>query len=108
MELVLRLNEAEAYHSMGLFVESLGVYEQILSDIPDLPAHSQEKIGEKMDRLTREIADLEKEASRKVSSEDLSFIKETLDIDEDVSAILDSANSFKELGLFGEAISEYE
>ena len=45
---------------------------------------------------------------RKLSTEDLSYIKETLSIDEDVSAVLDSAFAFKELGLFSEAGSEYE
>ncbi len=107
-EFVSRLNEAQAYHSMGLFVESLGVYEQILSDISELPPHSQEKVREKIRCLEKEIAEVEKEASRKMSSKDLAYIKKTLAIDEDVSAALDGAKSFKELGLFGEAGSEFE
>ena len=103
-----KINEADVYQSMGLIAEAAVIYEQILSDMPDLDSKKQEEIKEKLERLEKKSAHMEQEASKKISSQDLSYIKKALAIDEDVSAVLDSAVAFKELGLFTEASSEFE
>jgi len=103
-----KINEADVYQSMGLLAEAMDIYQQILSDRPDLESHKQDELKKKMKQLEKKNERLEKEASKEISSEDLSYIKETLAIDDDVSAVLDSAFAFRELGLFSEACSEYE
>jgi len=103
-----KINEADVYQSMGLIAEAMDIYQQILSDGPDLDSHKQDELKKKMEQLEKKSERLEKEASKEISSEDISYIKKTLAIDDDVLAVLDSAFAFKELGLFSEACSEYE
>lgn len=97
IDLGLRLHEAEVYYSMGLLGESLRTYEQILLDI-----------RERITALRKESGDPERKEATKMSSEELSIIKEVLTSHENVSEILDSASAFTELSLFKEAIAEYE
>ncbi|MCD4715606.1 MAG: GspE/PulE family protein [Desulfobacterales bacterium] len=108
MDVNTRIKEAEVYHSMGLTVESLGIYEQILSERPELDAKGYETITEKISRLKKEIADREVTDKQLVSAEDVSAFKESLSGCEEIPAIIDSASAFKELGLLGDAVSEYE
>ena len=103
-----KINEAEVYQSMGLIAEAIAIYEQILSDMPGLDPQKQKEVQGKLKLLETKKTHLEKESTEELSSEDLSYIKETLSLDEDVSAVLDSAFAFKELGLFSEASTEYE
>ncbi|MBW1870151.1 MAG: hypothetical protein JRI73_12980 [Deltaproteobacteria bacterium] len=107
-DLESRLNEAKMYNSMGLHADSIGVYEKILSDFPELPSHTQKKISEKIEHLKNRISDLVHLDIEKVSVDHMSIIKKTLTSHENVQSILDSASAFKELGLFEEAIDEYE
>ena len=108
MDVDTKIKEAEVYSSMGLAVESLGVYEQILSDNPDLDLEGLNIISKKIGLLKKEIADREKTDGHIVSAEEVSAFKESMSGCEEVPAILDSASAFKELGLFGDAVSEYE
>ncbi len=103
-----KMNEAEVYQSMGLIAEAIAIYEQLLSDKSDLDPEKQKQIETKLKLLETKNAHLEEQTTEKLSTADLSYIKETLSLDEDVSAVLDSAFAFKELGLFSEASSEYE
>jgi len=103
-----KINEADVYQSMGLIAEAIQIYNQVLTETPNLDSHIQDELRKKLETLEKKNETLEQEASKKISSEDLSYIKEALSIDEDVSAVLDSAFAFKELGLFSEACSEYE
>jgi type II secretory ATPase GspE/PulE/Tfp pilus assembly ATPase PilB-like protein len=108
LDIESKLNEAETYRSMGLLEESVVVYEDILSQIPELAPSRQEDIREKIDALQREIEDLDRADADAVTAEDIALVKETLAISDDVSAIMESAASFKELGLYREALAEYE
>jgi len=102
-----RVKEAEIYSSQGLYVESLEIYEEILSDTPDLTPDMQAIISEKIDLIKKEIVELEKEGPE-ISSEDLSLLKESWATEEGESVleILDSASALKELGLFKDAVEE--
>ncbi len=103
-----RINEAEVYRSMGLLMESLDVYEKILSDISESDFENQEIVKEKITQIREEILVEEQANKQGVSSEDISILKKTLPDNEDVQAILTSAAAWKELGLYGEAVAEYE
>jgi type II secretory ATPase GspE/PulE/Tfp pilus assembly ATPase PilB-like protein len=103
-----KIKEAEVYHSMGLLTESLGVYEQALSAVPEQDSDGQEKIKEKIILLKKEIAAQDEADKQNLSAKDISNFKKTLANDANIPAIIDSASAFKDLGLYGEAIAEYE
>ncbi len=103
-----RIKEAKAYQSMGLFSESIAVYEQILMDVPDLDPEAKTEIEQAMAAIHEDLDLAEDENIQGLSSEDLSIIKKTLSSEEGASAILDSASAFMELGLYTDALSEYE
>ncbi|UCH21959.1 MAG: Flp pilus assembly complex ATPase component TadA [Deltaproteobacteria bacterium] len=113
-ELDTRLNEAEVCRSMGLYDESLSIYEQLLSLIPEKDARTTETIKKKIDAVKQEMADRTHTESSRVTAEDISMLKKKLSGQEsgrDIlsgQTLLDSAASFKELGLYVEAINEYE
>jgi type II secretory ATPase GspE/PulE/Tfp pilus assembly ATPase PilB-like protein len=102
-----RINEAEVCRSMGLYVDSLNIYESILSAASPQDTEVQESIKERISLLKKEIADLEETKSNGVSPEDISMLKETFTGLGGISEILDSASAFQEMGLHGEAVTEY-
>ena len=106
IDIDLKIREAETYRSQELFAESLEIYEKILSVSTELDSDIGKTIQEKIALLKEEIERLEKEAPS-LSDQDISYLKETLDSEETAHAILTSASSLKELGLFREAVEEY-
>lgn len=102
-----RVKEAEVYHTMGLYSESLDIYSRILEDETDLDPQTREDIESKLNLVKQDIEKLEAAEGAPLSTEDLTLIKETLGDLEDPSVIHTSARSFKELGLHNEAIEEY-
>ena len=106
IDIDLKIREAETYRSQELFAESLEIYEEILSVSTELDSDIGKTIQEKIALLKEEIERLEKEAPS-LSDQDISYLKETLDSEETAHAILTSASSLKELGLFREAVEEY-
>ncbi len=104
-----RLKEADVYHSMGLPKESLHLYEGILASISSSENDVYPNILEKIDILKQEIRDKYPEEFEGLSDEDVTGIQEALSpVDENAWAINDCAFAFKELGLYREAIAEYE
>ena len=103
-----KINEAEAYRSMGLFMESLDVYEKILSKLDKSNPAKRDGIMENIDRLKEEIAGQETVYEKTASPEDILHFKKTVSKHESVTAILGSASAWKELGLYGEAAEEYK
>jgi type II secretory ATPase GspE/PulE/Tfp pilus assembly ATPase PilB-like protein len=109
-----RLNEAEVCRSMGLYDESISIYEQILAGLPDNDAKIQKKIKKKIDTVKHEMSNRKQTDTSRGTAEDISMLKKTLSSQQagrDIlsgQALLDSAASFKELGLYVEAINEYE
>ncbi|UCH08557.1 MAG: type II/IV secretion system protein [Deltaproteobacteria bacterium] len=108
MNLESKINEAEVYRSMGLLVESLGVYESVLSGLPTSDIENQDKIKQKITQVKKELVEQEQLDKQDVSSEDISILKNGASEEEDVQAVLASAAAWKELGLYGEAVAEYE
>lgn len=109
MDIDSRVKEAEVYYSMGLPKESLIIYEQILPGIPSDEEKSQEKIREKIDLIKQEIKEKYDEEDVELISKEISGIQESLTaVEDNAPAIYDCAFAFKELGLYNEAIAEYE
>jgi hypothetical protein len=102
-----RINEAEVCRSMGLFAESLAIYEKALPSVAPHQSEIQETIKNRIDLLKQEIAKEEGSAVPGMSSKDLSFIRDAISGAGDISAIVDSASAFQEMGLLGEAVAEY-
>ena len=102
-----RINEAEVCRSMGLFSDSLSIYEKILGNVSPQDAQTYEKIQKRIRLLKQEIDNLEDSGPKGVSAKELNMLRERLSNQGDVPAILDSATAFKEMGLHVEAIAEY-
>jgi type II secretory ATPase GspE/PulE/Tfp pilus assembly ATPase PilB-like protein len=102
-----RINEAEVCRSMGLYGDSLNIYESILSIVSPQDGQVQDKIKKRIGLLKKEIADQEETKPKGVSAKDISMLKKSFTSQGDVSEILDSASAFQEMGLHGEAIAEY-
>ncbi|MDJ0887335.1 MAG: hypothetical protein QNI89_08550, partial [Desulfobacterales bacterium] len=103
-----KINEAEVCFSMGLFIEALSIYEQVLKEFPDLESEKLHAVEEKIVNIKKEIEEKEKDEAGSVSSEEISMLKKSLSGQEDIPAIVDSASAFKDLGLFEEALAEFE
>ena len=102
-----RINEAEVCRSMGLYDDSLSIYESILSIVSPQDGQVQDKIKQRIGLLKKEISDQEDTKPKGVSAKDISMLKKSFTSQGDVSEILDSASAFQEMGLHGEAIGEY-
>lgn len=104
-EIDSKIKEAEVYHSMGLIQESLNIYEELLSGASRFNPQDLKTIKEKVHFLKEEMKDSKKSRTKDISSKDIDIIRSS---HSDISDVLDSAAAFKELGLFQEAIVEYE
>ena len=102
-----RINEAEVCRSMGLFSDSLSIYEKILGSVSPQDTQTHDKIQKRIRLLKQEIDNLEDSGPKGVSDKELNMLRERLSNQGDVPAILDSATAFKEMGLHAEAIAEY-
>ncbi len=102
-----KINEAEVCRSMGLFEDSLSIYEKILGSVSPQDTQTYGKIEKRIRLLRQEIDSDEQPGPKGVSQKDLTMLRERLSSQGDVPAILDSASAFKEMGLYGEAIPEY-
>jgi type II secretory ATPase GspE/PulE/Tfp pilus assembly ATPase PilB-like protein len=102
-----RINEAEVCRSMGLFSDSLSIYEKILGKVSPQDTQTHDKIEKRIRLLKHEIGTHEVTTPKGVSAKEITMLKERLSDQGDVPAILDSASAFKEMGLFAEAIPEY-
>jgi len=102
-----RINEAEVCRSMGLFTDSLSIYEKILGSVSPQDTQIHDKIEKRIRLLKQEIDSQEQSAPKGFSAKDITMLRERLSDQGDVPAILDSASAFKEMGLYGEAIPEF-
>lgn len=103
-----KINEAEVCYSMGLYDEALSIFSQVLKDYPDLDEKRQKNVQTKIDDIQKQLKEQEADEAGSVSTEEISMLKKSLSGQEDAPTILDSASAFKDLGLFEEALAEYE
>ncbi len=92
---------------MGLFAESLAIYEKVLPSVPVHTPEIRETILGRIDLLKQEIAKENSSPVREPATGDLTWIRGAIASAGDLSAIFDSAAAFQEMGLHGEAASEY-
>jgi len=102
-----RINEAEVCRSMGLFDDSLGIYESILSSVGPQDTHVQATIQKRIQLLKSEIGDQKEMQPIGEDAKDLLISEITSSGKGDIPEILDSAAAFQEMGLHPEAITEY-
>jgi type II secretory ATPase GspE/PulE/Tfp pilus assembly ATPase PilB-like protein len=102
-----RINEAEVCRSMGLFAESLAIYEKVLLAVPVQAPEIKDTILGRIDHLKQEIAKENAITAGEASTKDITLIRGAIGSADDLSAVFDSAAAFKEMGLHGEAASEY-
>ena len=107
-EIESRINEAEVCRSMGLYGDSLNIYESVLATVPSDDNEVQDKIKEQIGLLKKEIADQEETQPDGVTAQDITMLKKTITSQGGDSDTLDSASAFQEMGLHGEAVAEYE
>jgi len=101
----LKIREADAYHSHGLLKEALGLYKHILS-AGSVKPDVQKNIEGKIVLIKNAIEEQDKE-DEQLSQKDIAHIKGTWSPEENVHEILSSASAFKELGMYKEAVTEY-
>jgi tetratricopeptide (TPR) repeat protein len=107
-DLDLKIKEAETCYAMGMFEESLILYEHVIASGKSIPPQARQTLSEKVGRLKKEI--LERQASERkgLSPEDISIFRKTMSKQKDIPTLLDGAAALKELGLMEEAVAEYE
>jgi len=104
-----RMKEAEVYQSMGLLEEALAAYEALLSETSESDEKARNRLEERLDKLREQLrSETDHPSTEDFSTHDLTFLRQTFAADEDNTAILESAQAFQELGLFNEAMSEWE
>jgi type II secretory ATPase GspE/PulE/Tfp pilus assembly ATPase PilB-like protein len=106
--IVSRINEAQVYCAMGLFDESLNLYESVLPVLSGDDSARILLVNEKIEAIKKAIKVDQKKYTRAMSEEDMATIRNTLSPGSSSSQILNSANAFRELGLAKEAAAEYE
>ena len=102
-----RINEAEVCRSMGLYDDSLDIYESILSIVGPQDAHVQATIQKRISLLKNEIGDQKEAQPIGVDAKDLLISEISSSGNGGIPEILDSAAAFQEMGLHPEAITEY-
>lgn len=108
-DISLRIKEAEMYYSMGLPKESLGIYEEIFPVIPKDNLKKREGIRSRISFLRNEIKETAERDAKGLSRKNIADIRKSLTpVEDNAPAIYDSAFAFKELGLYNEALAEYE
>ncbi|MBF0101287.1 MAG: Flp pilus assembly complex ATPase component TadA [Desulfobacterales bacterium] len=103
-----KITEAEKYLSQGMPESALELYEAILEIIPANDLETQRSIEDKIAYVKSEIEKSEKYDTQTFSSKELELLQSGMTGKEGAPAILDSASAFRELGMFKEAIAEYE
>ena len=108
MEISEKVKEAETYRSMGLLEESIIIYEKIISSEKSLEDTTRTLFESTVTEIRDELASLENGEEDTISEEEIAIIRDKLPIIKGVPHLLDSASAFMELGLYKEALSEYE
>jgi type II secretory ATPase GspE/PulE/Tfp pilus assembly ATPase PilB-like protein len=101
------INEAEVCRSMGLYSDSLSIYEKILGSVSPQDTQTHDKIEKRIRLLKHEINTHEDTGPKGVSAKEITMLRKRFSDQGDVPAILDSASAFKEMGLHGEAVPEF-
>lgn len=108
IDLSTKISEAEAYHAHGLYEEAHIVYENILSDTADLPEDVKDSVLERIAALESLINDSSQFDKETLTAQEVTIIKGAWSSKSSAAEILASAESFIELEMYKEALSEYK
>jgi tetratricopeptide (TPR) repeat protein len=105
-----KMHAAETFYSMGLFTEAIDAYKEIVKDIPDLDENKKKHIKEKIDSIQKELGEMDHKEVTDLTDKELSLIKKTLTSKghDNISQLLNSGYALRELGLYEEALNEYQ
>ncbi len=105
-----KIYAAETFYSMGLLGEAMDAYQDILDTVPDLSDEVKKKVREKIESIKKEEKTWEEKEVSDLSVKELKLIKKTLagKGKGDISQVLNSGYALRELGLYKEALLEYE
>jgi type II secretory ATPase GspE/PulE/Tfp pilus assembly ATPase PilB-like protein/tetratricopeptide (TPR) repeat protein len=105
-----KMHAAETFYSMGLFTEAIDAYKEIIQDIPDLGENKKNNIKEKIDSIQKELGEMDHKEVTELTDKELNLIKKTLTSKgrDNISQVLNSGFALRELGLYEEALNEYQ
>jgi type II secretory ATPase GspE/PulE/Tfp pilus assembly ATPase PilB-like protein len=105
-----RMHAADTFYSMGLFTEAMDAYNEIIQDIPDLDENKKGLIKEKIKSIQKELGEMDHKEVTDLTAEELNLIRKTFTSKghDGISQLLNSGYAFRELGLYEEAINEYQ
>ena len=105
-----KMHAAKTFHSMGLLNEAIDAYNEIPKEIPDLDDTRKKLVTEKIDSIQKELEEMNHREVRDLSDKEINLIKKTFSSrgNDSISQLLNSGYALKELGLYEEAINEYQ
>jgi type II secretory ATPase GspE/PulE/Tfp pilus assembly ATPase PilB-like protein len=105
-----KMHAAETFYSMGLLTEAIDAYNEIFKDIPELGENKKKYIKEKIDSIQKELGGMDHQEVTDLTDKELSLIRKTLagKGPDNTPQLLNSGYALRELGLYEEAINEYQ
>ncbi len=105
-----KMHAAETFNSMGLFTEAIDAYNEIIKDVPDLGENKKTHIKEKIDSIRKKLEEINHKEVTNLTDKELSLIRKTVASKghDNISQLLNSGYAFRELGLYEEAVKEYQ
>ena len=107
-DLEARLYEAETCYSMGMVEESRAIYEELLGGRQELDDRIAAKIRNRVTALKKEAGIQDRPQGQGLSPRDIQLIRGTLSGGATEKSFAERAAAFVELGLFKDALKEYE
>ena len=108
MDILEKVKEAETYRSMGLLEESILIYEEILSFELTLEDTARDHFKSTIAEIKEELESLENGTVDTVTEEEITIIKDTLSLKDEIPYILESASAFMEMDQYRHALAEYK
>lgn len=102
------LSEAGVYRSMGLLNEARSLYVEVLSIPEEMDPNQRQQIEADLKETEKLIALVDAKPGPRLAPETLEAIQKQLGKNEDPTSILFSAESLLELGLYREALTDFQ
>ncbi len=105
-----KMREAQVYHEMGLFEESLKLCSELLQFAKSIDPSDVEELLNRSAEARRRIQELESEpvGNGSFSTKEIAILQQNLQQETRTEDILESAAALMELGLYPQAGAEYE
>jgi type II secretory ATPase GspE/PulE/Tfp pilus assembly ATPase PilB-like protein/tetratricopeptide (TPR) repeat protein len=109
-EMENKIHAAETFYSMGLLTEAIDAYREIIDTSGELADETKKNILEKIGTIQKEAKLMDENEVSDLTVKELDLIKKTLvgKGKGDISQILNSGFALRELGLYNDALLEYD